>query len=119
MKNPAGTVYGPYLDGRSYVLAKVISSRVIPDTVKVRHILVATVQQEQNGQMVPIRRDEDAKQLADSLALAIKNGSNFDSLCAKFSDDGTKSTGGIYDGVVSARMVATFNDFIFTNPVGR
>lgn len=118
VKNPTGSVYGPYLDGRSYVLAKVISSRVIPDTVKVRHILVATVQQEQNGQMVPIRRDEDAKQLADSLALAIKNGSNFDSLCAKFSDDGTKSTGGIYDGVVSARMVAAFNDYIFTNSVG-
>ena len=58
------------------------------------------------------------KKVADSIAQAIKTGSNFDTLCTKFSDDGTKSTGGIYDSVVSGRMVASFNDFIFTNGVG-
>jgi peptidyl-prolyl cis-trans isomerase D len=65
-----------------------------------------------------VREDKEAKDRADSIALAIKSGSNFDSLCLKFSDDGTKDKGGVYDSVVSGYMVAPFNDFIFTNPVG-
>lgn len=118
LKKATGAVYGPYLDGGSYVLARVIGSRQLPDTVNVRHILIATQQRNPNGQMTLVRQEEDAKKLADSLAAAIKNGSNFDSLCAKFSDDGNKNTGGIYEGVFTGKMVAPFNDFIFTNSVG-
>lgn len=114
----AGGVYGPYQDGGSYSLARVLGSKTVADSVKVRHILIATQQQDQSGNMMAIRTDDDAKKLCDSLAGAIRGGSNFDSLCAKFSDDGNKSTGGIYDGVVTGRMVAPFNDFIFNNPVG-
>lgn len=115
---PTGTVYGPYQDAGSYVLAKVIASRQLPDSVNVRHILIATQQRDPSGQMVAVRREEDAKKLVDSLEAAIKNGSDFNTLCAQFSDDGTKNTGGIYDGVVTGRMVASFNDFIFTNSTG-
>lgn len=115
---PVGTIYGPYLDGGSYVMARVLGSRSLPDTVKVRHILVATQQQDQQGNMMMVRSDDDAKKLADSLAGAIRNGAIFDTLCARFSDDGNKNTGGIYEGVVTGRMVSEFNDFIFTNGVG-
>lgn len=118
INTPAGSIYGPYLDGATYVLARVIGTRVVPDTVKVRHILVATAQQDQSGQMVPVRAEDDAKKLADSLFAAIKSGSNFDTLCAKFSDDGTKDKGGVYEKVTTGGMVPEFNDFIFTNPVG-
>lgn len=118
IKSPVGTIFGPYLDGGSYVLARVVNTRQVPEHVKVRHILIATQQQTQSGQYTQVREESVAKKLADSIALAIKTGSNFDSLCAKFSDDGTKSTGGIYDSVVTGKMVPSFNDFIFTNPVG-
>lgn len=115
-----GKIYGPYVDGNNYVLAKLVSARPIPDTVKIRHILIATVQQDpQTGQAMPIRDSASAKKLADSIALAIRNGSNFDSLVAKFSNDpGSASNGGVYDNVPSGQMVPSFNDFIFSNPVG-
>lgn len=118
-RTPVGSTYGPYLDGPTYVLAKMLGVRTMPDTVKVRHILVATAQQDpQTGQLMPTRDTVSAKKLIDSIQTAIRNGSNFDTLCAKFSDDGTKDKGGIYDNVSSGRMVAPFNDFIFLNPVG-
>jgi len=125
-KTPAGRVYGPYLDGGNYTLAKMIGSRPFPDTVKVRHILIATEQQDQqSGQTVSVRDTITAKKLVDSIQTAIQDGSNFDTLCVKFSDDPGKTdrntgkyTGGIYDNVYSGQMVSAFNDFIFGNAVG-
>jgi peptidyl-prolyl cis-trans isomerase D len=108
-RTPVGSVYGPYLDGGSYVLAKIEGVRQMPDTVKVRHILIST----QQG-----RDSTTATNLADSIKNAIAKGANFDSLCAKYSDDGNKNEGGVYDNVYSGRMVPTFNDFIFMNPAG-
>ena len=118
LKSPVGSVYGPYMDGGSATLARVVSIRQIPEQARVRHILIATQQQTQSGQFTQIREETEAQRLADSIALAIKSGSNFDTLCAKFSDDGTKDKGGIYDSVVSGRMVPSFNDYIFTNSPG-
>jgi peptidyl-prolyl cis-trans isomerase D len=113
-KTPIGGIYGPYVDKDNLVLAKVIDVKLWPDTVKVRHILIATQEQ---GQFV--REDSTAKKLVDSIQLAIKNGANFDSLVGKYSDDpGSKNTGGVYDNVYSGQMVPTFNDFIFNNKVG-
>lgn len=119
-KTPVGQVYGPYLDGGSYMLAKVEGIRSMPDTVKIRHILVATMQRDpQSGQSYPVRDTTTAKNLADSIQTAIRNGSNFDSLVVKLSDDpGSKDKGGVYENVPSGQMVPTFNDFIFLNPVG-
>lgn len=114
IKTPIGGIYGPYVDKDNFVLAKMVDIKEIPDTVKVRHILISTQQQ---GQMV--REDSTAKKLVDSIQLAIKNGANFDSLCKKYSDDpGSKDKGGVYDNVSTGSMVAAFNDFIFTHPVG-
>lgn len=115
-----GNIYGPYLDGGSYTLAKIIATRSIPDTVKIRHILIGTVQADpQTGQQIPIRDTATAKKLADSVALAIRNGANFDSMVVKFSNDqGSVNNGGVYDNVPSGEMVPAFNDFIFGNPMG-
>lgn len=116
----AGNIYGPYLDGDNYTLAKIIATRSMPDTVKIRHILIGTVQADpQTGQQIPIRDTATAKKLADSVALAIRNGANFDSMVVKFSNDqGSVNNGGVYDNVPSGEMVPAFNDFIFGNPVG-
>jgi len=119
-KTPAGHVYGPYLDGGSYTLAKVMGEKQIPDTAKVRHILISTVQRDQqSGQVVEVRDTTTAKKLIDSIQTVIMNGANFDSVCAKLSEDqGSKDKGGVYDNVPSGQMVAAFNDFIFGNPAG-
>lgn len=117
---PVGSVYGPYLDANTYVLAKMVDKQQWPDTVKVRHILIGTVQQDpQTRQYVPIRADSTAKRIADSISNAIRNGTNFDSLVAKFSDDqGSKDKGGVYDNVPTGQMVPPFNDYIFTHKPG-
>lgn len=119
VKTPVGGVYGPYLDGNSYTLARMVSVKQWPDTVKVRHILIATHQQNpRTGELQPVRYDSTAKRISDSVELAIQGGANFDSLCAKYSDDGNKNEGGVYDKVTTGRMVPAFNDFIFGKPVG-
>ncbi|MCF3110476.1 SurA N-terminal domain-containing protein [Niabella sp. CC-SYL272] len=116
----AGNTYGPYVDGNNYALAKIVATTSMPDTVKVRHILVGTVTQDpQTGQQVPLRDSATARKLADSLFTALQNGSNFDSLVVKFStDQGSAANGGVYDNVPSGQMMPTFNDYIFTHPVG-
>ncbi|MCH5599982.1 peptidylprolyl isomerase [Niabella ginsengisoli] len=115
-----GNVYGPYVDGGSYALAKIVAARQIPDTVSVRHILIGLFQQDpQSGQRVQIRDTATAKKLADSISLVIRNGGNFDSLAAKFSDDqGSVQNGGKIENIPSGQNVPEFNDFTFTNPVG-
>ena len=116
---PVGTIYGPYLDGANFKLAKKIGSKFWPDTVKVRHILVGLNKQDANGQQTPIRDTSAAKKIADSLQLAIRNGSSFDLLCAQFSDDpGSKDKGGVYENVYAGQMVPEFNKFIFDNKTG-
>ena len=120
VKLPVGSIYGPYVDGANVMLAKLEASRVIPDTVKLRHILIATMDRDpQTGQSYEKRDSTTAYKLIDSLRTAINNGANFDSLCKNFSDDGgSKEKGGVYESVYSGQMVSEFNDFAFTNPVG-
>jgi len=123
---PVGGVYGPYLDGSTYALAKMLGKRNQPDTVTVRHILVGTSKRDpQTGQFFPIRDTATAFKLADSIRTAIRNGANFDTLAVKLSDDDGKYsqetgayTGGKYENVTASEMVPEFNDFIFGNPVG-
>jgi peptidyl-prolyl cis-trans isomerase D len=81
---PNGDVFGPYIDGKNYVLAKKIGMKILPDSIKCRHILIGT-SDPQTGQ--PTMPDSTARKLADSIATAIKNGANFDSLETKYSTD--------------------------------
>lgn len=114
-----GSIYGPYADNNNFVLAKLVSAKQIPDSVKVRHILVATAQQTQDGQLARVRDDSSASKKLDSAIALIKSGANFDSVCVKYSDDpGSKDKGGVYDYFSSGRMMEEFNDFSFSNPVG-
>ena len=114
-----GTVYGPYLDGTNYKLAKKESAKNWPDTAKVRHILIGLNKQDQSGQSTPLRDTTTAKKLADSIQLAIRSGSNFEALCAQFTDDGgSKDKGGVYENVYVGQMVPEFNKFIFDNKPG-
>ncbi|MBP7554682.1 MAG: SurA N-terminal domain-containing protein [Chitinophagaceae bacterium] len=81
-------VYGPYLDGNSYVLAKMLDSKVLPDSVKCRHILIST--NEQQGGFA----DSTAKRKIDSIEAAIKGGASWATLAASYNPDGTRTTAG-------------------------
>jgi len=116
----AGSIYGPYVDGNNYVLAKMVAKQAIPDSAKVRHILVATHQQDPNtGQLVMVRDDSAAVKRLDSAIALVKSGTPYDSVVVKYSDDGgSKDRGGVYENFPSGQMDAAFNDFAFTGHVG-
>jgi peptidyl-prolyl cis-trans isomerase D len=114
---PVGAVAGPYLDGGSYVIAKKIQSKSMPDSVKCRHILVGIVDP-QTGQQR--RSDSAAKKSIDSIFAVIKSGGNFGALAASLSDDqGSKDKGGEYDfSSVDMNLAKEFANFIFNKPKG-
>lgn len=117
LKQPVGTVYGPYFENGEYKLVKVLEKRTMPDSVKSRHILIRTAQQGQ-----PTLSDTLAKAKIDSIALAIANGASFDTMVAKYSEDeGSKATGGEYTFTMQQKPTISkeFGDFIFDGSVGQ
>ena len=113
---PKGGVFGPYLDGGSYADAKLVDEKTLPDSVRVRHILVATVNP-QTGQ--PIVEDSVAKKKIDSIENLLQHGANWDSVALKLSDDpGSKEKGGDMGYFTSDRMVKEFSDFCFNGKKG-
>ena len=115
IKMSTGSVYGPYVDKKDYVIAKLIGSKNLPDSVTARHILIATVNPE-TGQ--PILEDSTAKKQADSIFSAIKGGANFAVLALQYSSDGSKDKGGDLGTFEYGKMVPEFNIFCFNKPVG-
>lgn len=77
-------VFGPYLDGKNIVLAKMIGSKSMPDSIKCRHILIATTDRQTGAELIS---DSLAKKRIDSIATAIQAGASFDALEAQFSTD--------------------------------
>lgn len=113
-----GQVFGPYQDAGTFVLAKMIGRRMLPDSVKVRHILVST-NDPQSGTVV--RADSVAKLRADSVMRVIAAGSNFDSVCRLVSDDkGSSDKGGVYEmsSVQFATFVKEFSEAAFYGKAG-
>ena len=112
---PTGSVYGPYVDNKNYVVAKILGSKFLPDSVRARHILIATVNN-QTGQ--PILEDSIAKKRADSILAAVNTGANFALLALQYSSDGSKDKGGDLGTFGYGAMVPEFNKFCFDKPVG-
>jgi peptidyl-prolyl cis-trans isomerase D len=79
-----GEVFGPYEDGKNFVLAKKISTKILPDSIECRHILLGTIDPQTQQ---PLLDDSTAHRVADSIANAIKGGASFDFLDAKYSTD--------------------------------
>lgn len=102
---PVGSVYGPYIDGRFYKAVKVIDRKVIPDSVRSRHILLPA-----NDPTSFLM----AQSRIDSLKNLIETGqATFDSLALKFGTDATRTKGGDLGYAGPGMMVKPFNDLIF------
>lgn len=117
--SPVGTIVGPYLEGNSYVLSKLSDVKMIPDSVKARHILIAFQGAERAGENV-IRTGPEAKALADSLFEAIKNNlSLFENSSQIFNDDLVAAgKGGDLGWFTPGSMAKPFNDYCFYNEKG-
>jgi len=114
MALPKGAVFGPYLDAGNLTVAKKLDERVQPDSVKAKHILIATADREGKQLM----DDSAAHKKIDSIKLALDHGARFDSLAAKFSDDPSKDKGGDLGYFGYGTMVKEFNDFCFSGKTG-
>lgn len=112
---PQGSVYGPFVEGESFVLAKVIGSKQLPDSAKVRHILLKTYDPQTQQQLMP---DSLAKTLADSILTAVKGGADFAELALKYSSDPSRTTGGEMNAFAPGEMVPEFDEYAFNQPVG-
>lgn len=114
-----GAHHGPYKDAGYFKLTKVVAEKNLPDSAKVRHILVPFAGAS-SAQTDVTRTEEQAKTLADSLLSVVKrNRGKFEDLVTEFSSDqGSVANGGEYDYHAYNTMVKPFNDFEFEGKKG-
>lgn len=98
-------VYGPYIDGINYSVVKLLDKKVVPDSVKSRHIL----------RLVKTQADLiEASRFIDSIKLILESGVvTFDSLARLHSQDGSAPSGGELGFAGLNAMVKPFNDVLF------
>lgn len=100
-----GQVSEVFQDNNSYKVVRLLDKKVIPDSVKSRHILLPVSSPDQVA---------FSEILIDSLIGLLESRSEtFDSLAAKFGTDGTRTTGGDLGYAAQGMMVKEFNDLIF------
>lgn len=111
-------VLGPIKSGQQYRLIKKLEQTNLPDSIKLKHILV-TYQGTNIDQQVT-RTKEAAKSLADSLNTLIKGDlDKFSELAEKFSSDRqSASKGGDLGWITYGRLVEDFNDYVFAQNPG-
>ncbi|HTN21965.1 MAG TPA: SurA N-terminal domain-containing protein [Pelobium sp.] len=105
-----GFVYGPYFSNGSYKVAKLIDSRMSPDSVKARHILINPAAE---GGM------DKAMAKADSLKKLIIGGADFGKLAAQYGTDGSKDKGGDLGTFARGSMIPAFEDAVFNGSAGQ
>ena len=102
------TIIGPYLEGGSFVLAKLIDRKLIPDSVKARHIFLDIITAQSQAD-VEFKRNQ-----ADSLVEQLKNGADFNEMALKFSDaNDTKFNNGDMGWIMPGEKFRTINDALF------
>jgi peptidyl-prolyl cis-trans isomerase D len=113
---PVGEVFGPYYENGCYNLVKVLDRKTLPDSVKLRHILVKTKDQGND-----VKSDTAAIMKIDSAIAAIRAGGSWDSVVSVFTEDeGSKTKGGEYTFTLVDRpnISKEFGDFVFEGKAG-
>ena len=110
--------YGPYTDGEFLKYSKMIDKKR-NGNVRASHILVS-YQGAQGASSEITRTKEDARKEASRiLNLARNNSDSFSSYALEFSDGPSKSNGGDLGFFQEGMMVKPFNDYVFSNRIGR
>jgi peptidyl-prolyl cis-trans isomerase D len=117
-KLEVGGVYGPYKDGTSFKLSKLVEVTKLSDSVKVRHILVPFTGASSAAPDVT-RNDAEAKTLADSLLTVIKTRkAKFVDLLEFSSDKVSNEKEGVIEFGYNMGMADEFKAFSFENKTG-
>ena len=102
--NNEKAVFGPYLENNAYKISRVASVKMLPDSVRARHILIAPQNQDY----------AQAKNIADSLAGLLRKGADFEELAKTNSvDQNSAVNGGDLGWFTSRTMVQPFSDSAF------
>ena len=117
IKLSVGEYYGPYKDGEYYKLSKVIAKKQMPDSVKVRHILIPHVGGQRADASVTKTVDQ-AKKTADSIFAQIKAGTKFMDLLELSSDKVSNEKDGEIEFDYRAGMAPEFKAYAFDNKKG-
>lgn len=113
-----GDVYGPYKDVNFYKATKLIETKQVPDSAKVRHILIPFVGATRVDAAVTTT-DAEAKKTADSIYAAIRaNRSKFKALLDLSSDKVSNENDGEIEFAFTDSYAPEFRDFSFENKVG-
>lgn len=105
-----GSVVGPVLNGEVFELAKIIDSRMSPDSITASHILLNPTLE---GGV------DKAKTKADSIKRLVQSGENFAGLAIQFSvDEGSKINGGELGTFTRGMMVPDFENPVFDAKAG-
>ena len=118
--NGVGYVYGPYEDGESFNLVRIVDLQSRPDSLKASHILIS-YKGAYNSQDTISKEDAEAK--ANALLAQLQATKNNDELFAELAqanstDPGSKEKGGDLDWFTDGMMVPAFNEYVVSNPVG-
>jgi len=106
---PVGTLAGPYEDGGRFKVSKLINVKMVPDSVRAKHILVK------------VNNNDTARAMAkaDSLKNLIRQGGVFDILAMTNSEDpGSAVKGGDLGWFRKGMMVKPFEDACFDGKKG-
>ena len=115
---PAGAVYGPYIFGKYYCISKSLGMKSGVNA-KASHILIGY-----EGSQVPNQKEkrtkDQAKAKAESILAQVNaNPDSFMMLAFTNSDDSSAQQGGDLGNFGPNQMVKPFNDFVFSNGIGK
>jgi len=111
-------VYGPYNENGFIKATKLIDSKFIPDSAKVRHILIPYTGSLRSDPNILKSKDE-AKKTADSIFSILKRNKNkFSTLLALSSDKVSNENEGIIEFAYLDGFAPEFRDFSFEKSVG-
>ena len=111
-------VYGPYKEGDSYKLSKLVAKKMISDSTKVRHILIPFIGGVRVDPSVT-STDAQAKAQADSIYKVLKtNRSKFNSLLVLSSDKVSNEKDGVIEFAYTDGFAEEFKAYSFENSKG-
>jgi len=111
-------VFGPYKDGTSYKLSKLIAKKMIADSAKVRHILIPFIGSTRADASVT-KTDAQAKTTADSIYKVLRSKrSKFKSLLSLSSDKVSNEKEGEIEFAYTDGFAKEFKAYAFENPKG-
>jgi len=113
-----GDVYGPYKDGKTFKITKLVAQTKLPDSVKARHILIPFVGSRAAAPET-VQTEEQAKKTSDSLLAVIKaDRSKFVDLLDFSIDKVSNEEEGVLDWYTYNTMTPAFRDYTFENNKG-